>query len=91
MKHTAPDKLLTRELLCFVRDSQPTVEEFVSRFGGPNAQVFHVLRKCGAITIDGGRVGLNLRCLSADSQQFMWGRRIIQLDRDAIWYTRLVE
>jgi hypothetical protein len=84
MKHTTPDTLLTRELLCFVRDSNPTVEEFAARFGGPAGQTFHILRKHGVVVAEGGRLLLNRRHLSPDGNRFFWGFRIFLLDRDEV-------
>ena len=51
MKHNTPDNLLTRELLCFVRDSKPTVNDFLAKYDGEFGQTFHVLRKCHAILL----------------------------------------
>jgi hypothetical protein len=85
MKHTTPDALLTRELLCFVRDTAPTIEEFVARFG---EQSFHILRKAGTLVVEDGQVRLPRDLLSADGQQFIWGIRIIHLDRDEMWIIR---
>ena len=84
MKHTAPDALLSRELLCFVRDGNPTVEEFTTRFGGAGGQAFHVLRKHGVIVEDAGRVRLSRRHLSPGGQRFVWGFRVFHLDRDEV-------
>jgi hypothetical protein len=84
MKHTVPDALLSRQLLCFVRDSQPTVEEFIARFGGPGGQAFHVLRKHGITAVEGGRVRLNRRHLSPDGKRFAWRNRVIHLDEDIV-------
>ena len=86
MKHTTPDALLSRALLCFVRDEEPTVEEFLARHGGAGGQCFHVLRKSGAVEVEGGRVRLNRRLLSPDGQRFAWGPSIIHLDRDEVWH-----
>jgi hypothetical protein len=86
MKHTTPDALLTRELLCFVRDSRPTVEVFMAQYGGAGGQGFHILRKHGAIVVEDGRVRLSRRHLSPDGQQFIWGLRVIHLDRDEVWH-----
>jgi hypothetical protein len=88
MKHTSPVALLSRELLCFVRDHNPTSEEFVARFGGTSGQLFHILRKGGAIVVEGGRVRLSRRHLSPDGRQFVWGCRIFHLDSDAVWIVR---
>jgi hypothetical protein len=88
MKHTVPDVLLSRRLLCFVRDGQPTVEEFITRFGGPGGQVFHILRKCGILIVDGDHVHLNHRHLSADQQRFVWGIKVIHLDEDVVTIVR---
>jgi hypothetical protein len=85
MKHQTPDQLLKRELLCFVRDSKPTVEEFIAKFGGDFEQVFHVLRKAEAILVRDGIVVLNPSQLSEDQQQSAWGRPVFCLDRDVIW------
>jgi hypothetical protein len=84
MKHTVPDGFLSRQLLCFVRDSQPTIEEFISRFGGSHGEVFHILRKHGIIIVDGGRIRLNRRYLSGDGQRFFWKIKIIHLDDDIV-------
>jgi len=84
MKHSSPDAFLSRELLAFVRDCRPTVTEFTERFGGPGGQGFHVLRKHGVIVVDGDRVRLSPRHLSADGQRFVWGSKVIHLDKDEI-------
>jgi hypothetical protein len=88
MKHTTPDALLTRELLCFVRDHAPTVEEFLARYGGAGGQCFHILRKSGVLEVEGERVRLSPRLLSPDGQQFAWGSSIICLDRDEVLHVR---
>ena len=85
MKHTTADALLSRELLCFVHDQNPTVEAFLARFGDVGGQVFHVLRKEGVIVEEDGRVRLSRRHLSPDGQQFYWGFRIFWLDRNEVW------
>ena len=84
MKHTTPGALLSRELLCFVRDHAPTVEEFLARYGGAGGQCFHVLCKSGVLEVEGGRVQLNRRQLSLDGQCFAWGSSIFRLDRDEV-------
>jgi hypothetical protein len=84
MKHTTPAALLSRELLCFVRDKSPTVEEFLARYGGAGGQCFHVLRKSGVVEVDAGQVRLNRRLLSPDRQRFAWRCLIIRLDRDEV-------
>ena len=84
MKHTSADKLLSRELLCFVRDQAPTVEAFLARFGEVGGQCFHILRKCGAIEVEKNRLRLSGRLLSPDGQRFAWGSSIICLDRDEV-------
>jgi hypothetical protein len=84
MKHTTVGPLLTRELLCFVRDQTPTVETFLARFGGAGNQCFHILRECGAIEVEKDRVRLNGRLLAPDGQRFAWGSLIICLDRDEV-------
>jgi hypothetical protein len=83
MKHTTPGALLSSELLRFVRDANPTVEEF-SRFGGSGGQAFHVLRKHAVIVEDAGRVRLSRRHLSPDGQRFVWGVWVFLLDRDEV-------
>lgn len=84
MKHTVPDYLLSRELLCFVRDHRPSVDEFVTRFGGPHDQTFHVLRKEGVIVIEGGRVTLDPAHLTTDGRHFVWGVKLYSLERDEV-------
>ena len=84
MKHTTPDALLSRELLCFVRDSNPTTEEFTAQFGGRAGQCLHVLRKHGVVVIEDGRVRLNRRHLPPDGSRFFWGTRVYLLDRDEV-------
>src|SRR5689334_6008243 len=79
MKHTTPEALLSRELLCFVRDHAPTVEEFLARYGGTGGQCYHVLRKSGVLEVDGDRVRLSRRLLSPDGQCFAWRSWIIRL------------
>jgi hypothetical protein len=86
MKHTTPDMLLSRELLCFVRDHAPTVEEFLAGYGGAGGQCFHILRKSGVVEVEGGRVRLSHRLLSPDGQRFAWRSSIIHLDRDEVWH-----
>lgn len=88
MKHTTADRLLSPELLRFVRDRSPPVDEFVARFGGPGGQVFHVLRKSGALVVESGRVRLSARHLSLDGRQFVWGQRVFLLDRDEVLTVR---
>jgi hypothetical protein len=88
VKHTTADALLSRELLCFVRDYAPSTDEFTARFGGPGGQVFHVLRKAGALEVEGGRVRLNGRHLTPDGKMFVWGCRVFLLDRDEILIVR---
>ena len=84
MKHTTPDALLSRELLCFVRDSAPTVEEFLARYGGEGGQCYHVLRKSGVLDVERGRVRLSRSLLSPDGQSFAWQSSIIRLDCDEV-------
>jgi hypothetical protein len=84
MKHTTPDTLLSRELLSFVRDANPTAEEFAIRYGGPGGQAFHVLRKAGVVVVEDGRVRLSLRHLSPDGRAFFWGFREFLLNRDEV-------
>lgn len=86
MKHTRPEVLLHRELLCYVRDSRPTVEEFIARYGGDHDQGFHVLRKCGAIVVDAGRIRLSRLHLSPNGLRFVWGYYVYPLDRDERWH-----
>lgn len=86
MKHTTPGALLSRELLCFVRDHNPTAGEFAERYPGSGGHVFHVLRKHGVLVAEDDRVRLNPRHLSADGQRFDWANRIIFLDRDEVWH-----
>jgi hypothetical protein len=84
MKHTSPDVFLSRELLSFVRDHNPTVEEFITRFAGTGSQGLHILRKHEIIIVEGDRVRLSRRHLSPDGQRFVWGIRIIHLDEDLV-------
>jgi hypothetical protein len=88
MKHTTAGPLLSRELLCFVRDHAPTVDEFTARFGGSGGQAFHVLRKAGAVVVEGDRVRLSPRHLSPDGMRFVWGCRVFLLDRDQVLLVR---
>ena len=88
MKHTTPNVVLTRQLLCFVRDQQPTVQEFLAQFGGPSGQTFHLLRKLGIIVVDGDRVRLSRRHLNPNGQRFEWGIRSIHLDEDIVEIVR---
>jgi hypothetical protein len=88
MKHTTPDALLSRELLCFVRDANPAAEEFVRQYGGCGGQALHVLCKAGVVVVEGGRVRLSRRHLSPDSQTFYWGVRVYRLDRDEVLHVR---
>jgi hypothetical protein len=88
MKHTTPDSVLSRELLCFVRDANPTAEEFAERFGGPGGQVFHVLRKHGVVVVKSGRLRLSRRHLSPDGRLFYWGFRVFHLDQDVVMSVR---
>jgi hypothetical protein len=85
MKHTQPGAFLTRELLRVVRDERPTVEVFVARFGD---QCYHILRKHGLIVPDGEGVRLNRCHLSPDGSRFVWGVKIIHLDKDEIEMVR---
>ena len=80
MSHTNPAALLSLELLRFVRDHGPTVEEFAARYGGPGGRAFHALRKGGAVVVNGGCVRLSRRRLSPDGSRFVWGCRVFQLD-----------
>ena len=84
MKHTTVDAVLSRGLLCFVRDNEPTVDEGVTRFGA----AFHVLSKSPAVVVEGGRVRLSRRHLSPDRQRFVWGFRVFLLDRDEVLVVR---
>jgi hypothetical protein len=84
MKHTTIESLLSRELLCFVRDQAPTIEEFLGRFGGAGGKCFHTLRKSGAVEVESGRVQLDPRLLSPDGQCFAWRSSIICMDRDEV-------
>src|SRR5262245_60961852 len=88
MKHTAAGPLLSRELLCFVRDHAPTVDEFAERFGGPGGQGFHVLRKAGVVVVEGSRVRLSRRHLSRDGGRFVWGCQVFLLGRDEVLLVR---
>ena len=81
MKHTKPDAFLTPEILCYVRDERPAPGAFVGRFG---EQCFHLLRKSGVIVMEGERLRLSLRHLSADGRRFVWGIKLIHLDEDRI-------
>jgi hypothetical protein len=84
MKHTRPEALLTRELLCFVRDQRPTIADFTSRFPSQDDQVFHVLRKYGALIVEDGRLSLSRQHLSHDELRFWWGIRVFHLDDDRV-------
>lgn len=84
MKTSAAIHLLTRDLLCFVRDTSPTVDEFLDRFGGPGGSVFDTLRKLGAIVNDDGHVRLHPAHFSKTGKFFDWGNRRIYLDRDVV-------
>lgn len=88
MKHTTPDALLSTELLRFVRDVTPTADQFIARFDGAGGQVFHTLRKAGAVVVDAGRVRLSRRHLSPDGGRFVWGGRVFVLDRDEVSLVR---
>ncbi len=88
MRHTTPDALLSRALLCFVHVHAPTFEELAAWFGTPGGQEAHVLRKHGVIVLDGGRVRLSRRHLSPDGTVFVWGRRMFLLDRDEVRLVR---
>jgi hypothetical protein len=88
MNHTTADALLSRELLCFVRDAHPTTEAFAARYGGPGGQAVDILRKHGVVVIEGGRVRLSRRHLSPDGQAFVWGCRVFRLDRDEVLVVR---
>jgi hypothetical protein len=81
MKHTRPDTFLTRDLLCVVRDERPTAGEFVARFGD---QCYHLLRKHGAIVLEGERIRLSRRHLSPDGLRFVWGSQLIHLDDNVV-------
>src|SRR5262245_10113403 len=88
MKHTSPTRYQSRSFLCFVRDENPTVEEFVAWLGEPGDQGFHVLRKHGVVVVEEGRVRLNRRHLSPDGQRFVWGSRVVHLNEDIIDFVR---
>jgi hypothetical protein len=88
VKQTRAGPLLSRELLSFVRDHAPTVDEFAARFGGPGGQAFHLLRKAGAVVVEGGRVRLSRRHLSPDGLQFVWGCSVYRFDRNEILQVR---
>ncbi|MDB5388146.1 MAG: hypothetical protein JWM11_3792 [Planctomycetaceae bacterium] len=88
MKHTSPDSILSRELLCFVRDLTPTINDFVARYGTDGAQLFHVLRKHEVVVQMGDRVRLNHRNLSPNGLRFVWGLRVYSLDSDVVVYIR---
>src|SRR5215208_2722348 len=81
MKHTRPEAFLTRDLLCVVRDERPTAAAFVARFG---EQCYHLLRKHGAIVLDGEQIRLSNRHLSPDGSRFVWGSRLIHLNDDVV-------
>ena len=88
MKHRKPDRLLTRTMLVFVRDHNPTVDDFTTRCCRGDSQVFHVLRKHRVVVIEKDRVRLNRRHLSPDGLTFVWGIRRIHLDSDQVDYVR---
>ncbi len=81
MNHRTVDSFLTREILTDIRDGRPTQEEFIARYG---EQCFHLLRKAGAILLDGERLRLNSEHLTPDGQRFVWGVKLIHLDEDVI-------
>src|SRR5690349_20476120 len=85
MKHTRAGPLLSRELLCFVRDGAPTADDFAARFA---AQALHVLRKAGAVVVEGEQVRLSRRHLSPDGGRFVWGKRLFLLGRDEVLLVR---
>ncbi len=84
MKHTTPDQLISGTMLAFVRDRNPTVEEFIVHCCAGDSQVFHVLRKHQILVIEEDRVRLSRRHLSPDRQTFVWGIQRIHLDSDQI-------
>lgn len=86
MKHTKVLNLLTNPLLRFIRDQQPTVADFLEHFGGPNGQVFHVLRKAEIFHLEGERLCLNSQWLSEDGRSFAYGAYVYWLDSEEVWH-----
>ncbi len=84
MKHTDVRSVIFREWLAFVRNHPPTVDEFVQRYGGIAGQVFHLLRKAGALLVEGDRVRLNPEHVSPCGEFFVWGNRVYRFDSDEV-------
>lgn len=74
--------MITNELLRYVRDQTPTVDEFLDRFGGPHGSVYHTLRKQQVLIIEDERVRLDRRCLAPDGSHFVWGNLMYMLDSE---------
>lgn len=84
MKHTDVRAVISRGWLAFVRDHSPTVNEFIQRCGGTAGQVYHLLRKAGALLVEGDRVRLNPEHLSPCGEFFVWGNQFYRFDSDVV-------
>jgi hypothetical protein len=88
MKHTQSAACLSPQLLRFVRDHAPTVDEFLARFGGPGGTVFQLLRKQGILVEEGGRLCLSPERVSADGKRFTIGPQVFHIDTDQVDFVR---
>jgi hypothetical protein len=86
VKHTQALNVLTNSLLRFIRDEQPTVAEFLERFGGSGGQVFHVLRKEGIVQLEAERLRLNPQHLSEDGRSFAYEAYVFWIDTEEVWH-----
>jgi hypothetical protein len=84
MKGSEVRAALSGQLLRYVRDEQPSVEDFIARFGGPGGCVYHVLRKGRALLEENGKLRLNPEHASPDGRQFTWETDVFLIDEDRI-------
>jgi hypothetical protein len=86
MKHTQP--VLSAELLRFVRDNRPTVEDFIARFGGPGGSIYHLLRKSRLLVEEGKHLHLDPERLSRDGKRFTYGIQVYHIDTGEVQFVR---
>jgi hypothetical protein len=79
MRH---DACLSLDLLRYIRDAAPTVDELLEWLGPAQAGHFHVLRKSRLLIVQGGRVVLSPDHLSSDGSVFFYGHRSFHLDEN---------
>lgn len=86
MRNTAVQHYLSVQLLRYIRDNQPTEDEFLAYLELSNAAFYHVLRKERLLLLDNGRVILSPQHYMADGQCFWYFNQCIYLDKDQIDY-----